>query len=640
MAVNISPQMRVEQYPDEFVVKRGDLCCKWCNRTINHKRRDLMNDHIRSRVHQENRVAGGAKMSYDINSENAAERRRQRSLKLQRIQMRKSKQDDRRQSSSDSSSSNEKGPSDLRKLFEESDSDSTTSFEGFDSPPKGFRRKNSEVKKANSGTATDIADDEDSRRSGRPRKRPARLDDSLANDEIAKIGKIADQAAFVSSVARRRKTTEEYSSPSSPDLSPPARIRSMPIKKQISFSARHSDSTSPTTSPTSGSLKMKFSRSTVTDSSKQYTVKPNKSIKVTKSGGSKGLKLKFVWKKEGHSSQSDEMDFLGTDDDSNIESADGEPVGYQEMLKGIENSGEEKIIPSVETEVVEEGIVEMREEEVLTEEDLIPESFVNGDQENTLLNNEQTIIDIKPKSVQQRTQKLPLKSVTKHNHKSKKPQKVVSKQQDKKKKTTGYMMWANQMRPKVSRQYPGLEFGDVSKKLGDLWKRMPDKEKQMWKFRNAKLEKQSQQSHMRTFRKSGSKMIETGPRKKMIETGPKKKPPPVKQPMMPSSPPVKNPEAAMITELDKLPPPTTQAIDTAAYLSLLGESFTKLSAKTRKVESKVVIQGAECILLDSLVCALGPLLALTQQIPDLNGALEQTSVTNTFSNIAHIMPGL
>ncbi|XP_077969094.1 uncharacterized protein LOC144422933 [Styela clava] len=639
MAVSITPQMRVDQYPDEFIVRRGELWCKWCDRQMNHKRKDLMTDHMEARIHQENRVARGAKMSYDINSRKAAEKRRHRRQKKMKSKIKQMSKSIYSQSTGAEDSSSEESDSDLRKLFEESDSDSTTSFEGFDSQPIGFSKAIRTNKNASSLSET--AEDDDSRRSGRSRKRPARLDDSLANEEIAKIGKIADQAAFVSSMAKRRKTTDEYSSPSSSDLSP-TRIRSMPIKKQISFSARQSDSTSPTTSPTSGLLKMKFSRASGSVSEK-YTVKPDKTLKVSKADGSKGLKLKFVWKKKQHSSQSEDMNFQGTDNDSVIDSLDGEPAGYQEMLKGIEDSKEEVKMTSMDAEVVEEEIVEMREEEVVTEEDLIPvETLINDDQENAPLVEEQQRVDNKwkaPKLNEQRLQKTPLKSVTKSKPKSNKP-KVISKQQEKKKKTTGYMMWANQMRPKVSRQYPGLEFGDVSKKLGDLWKRMPDKEKQMWKFRNAKLEKQSQQSQMRTIKKTGGKMIETGPRKKMIETGPKKKLSPLKHHMTASSPPVKNPVAAMNAELERLPPPTTEPLDSAAYLSLLGESFIKLSAKTKKVESKVVIQGAESILLDSLVCALTPLLSLTLQIPELSGALDQTIMANTFSNVAHIMPGL
>jgi len=41
------------------------------------------------------------------------------------------------------------------------------------------------------------------------------------------------------------------------------------------------------------------------------------------------------------------------------------------------------------------------------------------------------------------------------------------------------MLWSGKMRKQVASQYPGLQFGEVSKKLGDLWKRIPDKEKQV-----------------------------------------------------------------------------------------------------------------------------------------------------------------
>ena len=52
----------------------------------------------------------------------------------------------------------------------------------------------------------------------------------------------------------------------------------------------------------------------------------------------------------------------------------------------------------------------------------------------------------------------------------------VSKQ---KRRVSAYNLWSSRMRRQVQTQYPGLQFGEVSRKLGTLWKKIPDKEKQV-----------------------------------------------------------------------------------------------------------------------------------------------------------------
>ena len=49
--------------------------------------------------------------------------------------------------------------------------------------------------------------------------------------------------------------------------------------------------------------------------------------------------------------------------------------------------------------------------------------------------------------------------------------------------------------------------------------------------------------------------------------------------------------------------------------------------------------GSMSVLLDSLLCAMGPLICLTQHVPELNGASEET-LKQIVDNVAFIMPGL
>ena len=53
----------------------------------------------------------------------------------------------------------------------------------------------------------------------------------------------------------------------------------------------------------------------------------------------------------------------------------------------------------------------------------------------------------------------------------------------------------------------------------------------------------------------------------------------------------------------------------------------------------MAVQGGLSVLLDSLICACGPLMCLTQQLHELNGCDRLTHV-KTLDNIAYIMPGL
>lgn len=83
----------------------------------------------------------------------------------------------------------------------------------------------------------------------------------------------------------------------------------------------------------------------------------------------------------------------------------------------------------------------------------------------------------------------------------------------------------------------------------------------------------------------------------------------------------------------------TQPIDVAAHLKLLGESLTIIGERLKEHEGQIAVSGTLSVLLDSLICALGPLLCLTQQVPGTDGAKPET-LSQMLDNIAYIMPGL
>lgn len=100
-------------------------------------------------------------------------------------------------------------------------------------------------------------------------------------------------------------------------------------------------------------------------------------------------------------------------------------------------------------------------------------------------------------------------------------------------------------------------------------------------------------------------------------------------------------------------------IDVAAHLKLLGESLTIIGERLKEhevllsscrkinrlynfiLQGQIAVSGSLSVLLDSLLCALGPLLCLTQQIPELQeNCCTPAQLSSTLDNVAFIMPGL
>lgn len=87
--------------------------------------------------------------------------------------------------------------------------------------------------------------------------------------------------------------------------------------------------------------------------------------------------------------------------------------------------------------------------------------------------------------------------------------------------------------------------------------------------------------------------------------------------------------------------PNIDPVDTAAHLKLLGESLTIIGERLKEHEGQIAVSGSLSVLLDSLLCSLGPLLCLTTRIPGLERKPQLSeNLTATLDNIAYVMPGL
>ncbi|XP_031351597.1 HMG box-containing protein 4 isoform X2 [Photinus pyralis] len=180
---------------------------------------------------------------------------------------------------------------------------------------------------------------------------------------------------------------------------------------------------------------------------------------------------------------------------------------------------------------------------------------------------------------------------------------------------TAYMLWARDVRADLLKSNPSMDFSQISKRL----------EQQDPKFKSTG--------------KSGNKFIN----KKGGGAGAVQSPSSTFQLELPSlgninnSPPSpRGRESNLIFKSTGIKP-----IDVAAHLKLLGESLTIIGERLKEHEGQIAVSGSLSVLLDSLLCALGPLLCLTQQVPELQGSSCTTEQLATIlDNVAFIMPGL
>ncbi|XP_008275114.1 HMG box-containing protein 4 [Stegastes partitus] len=80
-------------------------------------------------------------------------------------------------------------------------------------------------------------------------------------------------------------------------------------------------------------------------------------------------------------------------------------------------------------------------------------------------------------------------------------------------------------------------------------------------------------------------------------------------------------------------------VSAAAHLHLLGESLSLIGLHLQETNKRVCMSSGFSLLLDSLLCALAPLICLTSQIPELKSCTRHT-LASTLENIAYLMPGL
>ncbi|KAK4875223.1 hypothetical protein RN001_011645 [Aquatica leii] len=206
---------------------------------------------------------------------------------------------------------------------------------------------------------------------------------------------------------------------------------------------------------------------------------------------------------------------------------------------------------------------------------------------------------------------------------------------------TAYMLWARDVRADLLKSNPSMDFSQISKRLGELWATVPSTEKFTWRRRARRLNSKpfAEQQDPKFKNKAGNKFIN----KKGGSVGVTASPSAGFQLEVPSLGNANNSPPSPRTKEANVTFKTTgiKPIDVAAHLKLLGESLTIIGERLKEHEGQIAVSGSLSVLLDSLLCALGPLLCLTQQVPELQGSSCTTEQLATIlDNVAFIMPGL
>ncbi|XP_071549380.1 uncharacterized protein [Panulirus ornatus] len=225
---------------------------------------------------------------------------------------------------------------------------------------------------------------------------------------------------------------------------------------------------------------------------------------------------------------------------------------------------------------------------------------------------------------------------------------------------TAYMLWAREIRPGIIQANPNMDFSAVNKRLGELWALVPTTQKYNWKRRAKRLAAKGNQKGSMISTGKAAKQAQNTARSNLINKGGIKpqqvmrtssKHPETAQPapVLPQKTQTTTPKtsrAVSVSALSENSPPSAykvtgnSPIDVAAHIKLLGESLNNIGQKLKEHEGQIAVSGSLSVLLDSMLCVLGPLTCLTAQVSQMQGAVPEATLMNILDNIAYIMPGI
>ncbi|XP_065215020.1 HMG box-containing protein 4 isoform X2 [Planococcus citri] len=336
--------------------------------------------------------------------------------------------------------------------------------------------------------------------------------------------------------------------------------------------------------------------------------------------------------------------------DSGLDYGDNETSNDNQNLSESENEG--NFYPTAEAETYEDSTAESSGSEL--DDDMIDDKMTI----DTEPSNASTEISYS-RAASSGAPSVPQKSLymlEKFAKKKKNGRSTKAGRKDKgKARFSAYMLWAREVRPDLMRSHPNIDFSQLSTRLSDLWATVPYTDKYMWKQKAKRMAMMAKESDNKEDMNAQKLQIKSTLRKKFIN---KKSPPSTgkisiqdKKSMsslieVNTAPTPQRPTSSIDVKpvTHELPVPvtknvSTQPLDVAAHLKLLGESLSIIGQRLKEHEGQIAVSGSLSVLLDTLLCSLGPLLCLTQQVEEMNGCSKEI-LSSILDNIAYIMPGL
>lgn len=224
---------------------------------------------------------------------------------------------------------------------------------------------------------------------------------------------------------------------------------------------------------------------------------------------------------------------------------------------------------------------------------------------------------------EQALQKTPVKTVQVYKHSG----------NDKRKKPSAYVLWCKENRNDIQSNYPTLSFVDLSKKMGEIWHKLPQNEKEKWFSMANSISKggiSSPYNILQSLDEDFKPKVISGKKTRPIQFDMSRE--------LLGDFELKDNECVIDGETHKI---DIKPIDIQAYLNVLGDSLINIGKYLErgvKYESEInyTIEDAISTLLDALLITISSLICLTATLPCME--VNKDKFRKLMDNVCILMP--